>query len=56
MICMTYSVSPLSLASRTRSLEVAKRIAQEVVDQKIAEDAAWANAEYRHNRDIWKKP
>jgi hypothetical protein len=40
----------------TCTLEIAKRIAQEVVDQKIAEDAAWANAEDRHNRDIWKKP
>jgi len=34
----------------------AKRIALEVVDRQIAEDAAWANAEYRHNRHIWKKP
>ena len=40
----------------TCTLEIAKRIAQEVVDQQIAEDAAWANAEYRHNSDIWKKP
>jgi hypothetical protein len=28
----------------------------EVVDQQIAEDPAWANAEYRHNSDIWKRP
>jgi hypothetical protein len=40
----------------TCTLEIAKRIAQEVVDQQIAEDPAWANAEYRHNSDIWKKP
>ena len=40
----------------TCTLEVAKRIAQEVVDRQIAEDPAWANAEYRHNSDIWKKP
>jgi hypothetical protein len=40
----------------TCTLEIAKKIAQEVVDQQIAEDAAWANAEYRHNSDIWKKP
>jgi hypothetical protein len=38
----------------TCTLEIAKRIAQEVVDQQIAEDAAWANVEYRHNSDIWK--
>jgi hypothetical protein len=38
----------------TCSLEIAKRIALEVVDQQIAQDAAWANAEYRHNSDIWK--
>jgi hypothetical protein len=40
----------------TCTLEIAQRIAQEVVDRQIAQDAAWANAEYRHNRDIWKKP
>jgi hypothetical protein len=40
----------------TCTLEIAKRIALEVVDRQIAEDAAWANAEYRHNSDIWKKP
>jgi hypothetical protein len=40
----------------TCTLEVAKRIALEVVDRQIAQDAAWANAEHRHNSDIWKKP
>jgi hypothetical protein len=40
----------------TCNLEIAKRIALEVVDRQIAEDPAWANAEYRHNSDIWKKP
>ena len=40
----------------TCTLEIAKRIALEVVDRQIASDAAWANAEYRHNSDIWKKP
>jgi hypothetical protein len=40
----------------TCTLEIAKRIALEVVDRLIAEDPAWANAEYRHNSDIWKKP
>jgi hypothetical protein len=40
----------------TCTLEIAKRIALEVVDRQIAEDPAWANAEYRHNSDIWKKP
>jgi len=37
------------------TVEQAKTIALQVVDRQIAEDAAWANAEYRHNRDIWKK-
>jgi hypothetical protein len=40
----------------TCTLEIAKKIAVEVADRQIAEDAAWANAEYRHNSDIWKKP
>jgi hypothetical protein len=39
----------------TCTVEIAKRIAPEVVDRQIGEDAAWANAEYRHTRDIWKK-
>ena len=40
----------------TCTLKIAQRIALEVVDRQIAEDASWANAEYRHNSDIWKKP
>jgi hypothetical protein len=35
------------------TLEQAETIALEVVDRQIETDAAWANAEYRHNRDIW---
>jgi hypothetical protein len=40
----------------TGTLEVAKQIAVKVVDHQIETDAQWANAEYRHNSDIWKKP
>jgi hypothetical protein len=40
----------------TCTLEVAKRIGLEVVDQQVGQDPSWANAEYRHNSDIWKKP
>ena len=54
-ICWYLNGKLAESASVTCTLEVAKRIAQEVVDRQIAEDAAWANAEYRHNRDIWKK-
>jgi hypothetical protein len=35
--------------------EIAKRIALEVVDKRVGADPAWADAAYRHNRDIWKK-
>jgi hypothetical protein len=45
----------VEFAPVTCTLEIAKKIAVEVVDRQIAEDAAWANAEYRHNSDIWKK-
>jgi hypothetical protein len=37
------------------SLDIAKKFGTKVIDEKIPEDAAWANAEYRHNSDIWKK-
>src|SRR5260370_41862570 len=40
----------------TCSLDIAKKIGTKVIDEKILEDAAWANAEDRHNSDIWKKP
>lgn len=55
-ICWYLSGKLAESAPVTCTLEVAKRIALEVVDQQIAQDAAWANAEYRHNSDIWKKP
>jgi hypothetical protein len=54
-MCWYLSGKLAESAPVTCALEIAKRIALEVVDRQIAEDAAWANAEYRHNRDIWKK-
>jgi hypothetical protein len=40
----------------TCSLSVAQKIAVKIVDIQIPKNPQWANAEYRHNRDIWKKP
>ena len=51
-ICWYLSGKLAESAPVTCTLEVAKRIALEVVDQQIAEDPAWANAESRHNSDI----
>jgi hypothetical protein len=55
-ICWYLNGKLTESAPVTCPLETAKRIALEVVDRQIAEDPAWANAEYRHNSDIWKKP
>jgi hypothetical protein len=55
-ICWYLNGKLAESAPVTCTLEIAKKIAQEVVDRQITEDPAWANAEYRHNSDIWKKP
>jgi hypothetical protein len=55
-ICRYLSGKLAESAPVTCSLGIAKRIALEVVDKQVGADPAWANAEYRHNSDIWKKP